>query len=145
MDDDRERYEPLWAERLRREPSPKPEAAVKPKSPSLRAGLALAVVPLVAVAVLSALVSDDSGAVTFKNLPSYWENVEMRCATVRIEKDGRTLEIFRCKAQGAGRLPPGVYRSPETNWNSDFDRRPATDLAIRISNGVVLGWARYVP
>jgi hypothetical protein len=65
---------------------------------------------------------------------------------VRIEEDDRTIEIFRCKAQGAGQLPPGVYRPPETDWNSDFDRRAATDHAIRISpNGVVVGWALYVP
>jgi hypothetical protein len=70
----------------------------------------------------------------------------MTCATVRVEEDDRALEFFRCKAQGAGRLPPGDYRPPETDWRSDFDRRRATDHAIRISpNGVVLGWARYVP
>ena len=57
----------------------------------------------------------------------------MTCATVRIEEDDRTLEFFRCKAQGAGELPPGAYRPPETNWNSDFDRRRATDHVIRIS------------
>ena len=147
MEDDRERYEPLWAESLRKEPSPKPEAAARPKKlPSFRAGLALAIVALVAFAALGATDSDDSGGVTFANLPSYWGSVEMRCATVRIERNDRTLEIFRCKAQGAGQLPPGAYRPPETNWNSDFDRRPATDHAIRISpNGVVLGWALYVP
>ena len=65
---------------------------------------------------------------------------------MRIEEDDRTLEYFRCKAQGAGQLPPGAYRPPETNWSSDFDRRRATDHAIRISpTGVVLGWALYAP
>jgi hypothetical protein len=147
MDDDREPYEPLWAESLRREPSPKPEAPAKPKPPSFPAGPALAIVGLVAFAVLlGVIVSDHSGRVTFADLPSYWESVEMTCATVRIEEDDRTLEMFRCKAKGAGQLPPGAYRPPETNWNSDFDRRRATDHAIRISpNGVVLGWALYVP
>ena len=146
MDDDREPYEPLWAESLRKEPSLKPEAAAKPKPPSFRAVLALAIVALVAIAVLGGTSSDDSGGVTFAVVPSYWGSVDMRCATVRIKQDARTLEIFRCKAQGAGQLPPGDYRPPETNWNSDFDRRPATDHAIRISpNGVVLGWALYVP
>ena len=147
MEDDREPYEPLWAESLRRTRSPKPEAAAEPKPPLLPAGPALAIVAVVAVAVLvGAIVSADSDRVTFANLPSYWESVEMRCATVRIEEDDRTLEFFRCKAQGAGQLPPGAYRPPETNWNSDFDRRLATDHEIRISpNGVVLGWARYVP
>ena len=147
MEDDREPYEPLWAESLRREASPKPEAAAKPKPPSFPAGPALAIVALVAFAVLlGVIVSDHSSRVNFADLPSYWGSVEMTCATVRIEEDDRTLEFFRCKAQGAGQLPPGSYRPPETNWNSDFDRRPATDHAIRISpNGVVLGWARYVP
>jgi hypothetical protein len=70
----------------------------------------------------------------------------MTCATLRVEEDDRTLEFFRCNAQGAGRLPPGTYRPPETNWNSDFDRRRATDHAIRISpTGKVTGWALYVP
>ena len=148
MDDDREPYEPLWAESLRRTRSPKPGAPANPKPPSFPAGPALAIVALVASAVLiGAIVSDDdSGGFTFADLPSSWGSVEMRCATVRIEEEDRTLEIFRCKAQGAGQLPPGAYRPPETNWNSDFDRRRATDHAIRISpNGVVLGWARYVP
>ena len=147
MEDDREPYEPLWAESLRREASPEPEAAAKPKPPSFPPRPALALVALVVLAVLvGAIVSDDSGRVTFAHLPSYWESVKMTCATVRIEEDDRTIEIFRCKAKGAGQLPPGSYRPPETNWNSDFDRRRATDLAIRISpNGVVVGWALYVP
>jgi hypothetical protein len=147
MEDDREPYEPLWAESLRREASPKPEAAAKPKPPSFPPRPALAIVALVVFAVLlGAIVSDDSSRVTFAHLPSYWESVEMTCATLRIEEDDRTIEMFRCKAQGAGQLPPGAYRPPETNWNSDFDRRSATDHEIRISpNGVVVGWALYVP
>ena len=147
MEDDREPYKPLWAASLRREASPKPEAAPKPKPPSFRARPALAIAALVVFAVLlGVIVSDDSSRVTFAKLPSYWGSVEMTCATVRIEEDDRTIEIFRCKAQGAGQLPPGAYRPPETNWNSDFDRRPAKDHAIRISpNGVVVGWALYVP
>jgi hypothetical protein len=147
MEDDREPYEPLWAESLRREASPKPEATAKPKPPSFRSRRALAIAALVVSAVLlGAIVSDDSSRVTFAHLPSYWESVEMTCATLRIEEDDRTIEMFRCKAQGAGQLPPGAYRPPETNWNSDFDRRPATDHEIRISpNGVVVGWALYVP
>ena len=147
MEDDREPYKPLWAESLRRGASPKPEAAAKPKPPSFRARPALAIVALIMFGVLlGVIVSDDPSRVTFAELPSYWGSVEMRCATVRIERNDRTLEIFRCKAQGAGQLPPGAYRPPETNWNSDFDRRRATDYAIRISpTGKVLGWALYVP
>ena len=147
MDDDREPYEPLWAESLRREGSPKPEAHEKPKPPSFPAGPALAIVALVAFAVLlGMIVSADSSRVTFADLPSSWGSVDMTCATVRREEEDRTLEVFRCNAQGAGRLPPGDYRPPETNWNSDFDRRRATDYAIRISpTGKVLGWALYVP
>ena len=147
MDDDREPYEPLWAESLRREASPKPEAPAKPKPPSFSAGPALAIVALVAFAVLlGVIVSAHSRRVTFADLPSYWGSVEMTCATVRIEEDERTFEFFRCNAQGAGQLPPGDYRPPETHWNSDFDRRRATDHAIRISaTGEVLGWALYVP
>ena len=147
MDDDREPYEPLWAESLRREPSPKPEAPAKPKPPSFPAGSALAIVALVAFAVLlGVIVSAHSSRVTFADLPSYWESVEMTCATARVEEDDLTVEIFRCNAQGAGQLPPGAYRPPGTTWNSDFDRRRATDHAIRISpTGEVLGWALYVP
>jgi hypothetical protein len=104
-------------------------------------------VALVASAVLlGVIVNAHSSRVTFADLPSYWESVEMTCATVRVEEDDRTLEFFRCNAQGAGQLPPGAYRPPETNWHSDFDRRRATDHAIRISpTGKVLGWALYVP
>ena len=147
MEDDREPYKPLWAESLRREASPKPEAAAKPKPPSFPSRPALAIVALVVFAVLlGAIVSDDSSRVTFANLPSYWESVEMTCATVRVDEDGRALEFFFCKAQGAGQLPPGDYRPPESNWRSDFDRRRATDHAIRISpTGEVRGWALYVP
>ena len=147
MEDDREPYDPLWAESLRRAASPKPEAAAKPKLPSFRASPALAIVALVMLGVLlGVIVSDDPSRVTFAELPSYWGSVEMTCATVRVEEDGRALEYFLCRARGAGRLPPGDYRPPETNWRSDFDRRRATDHAIRISpNGVVVGWARYRP
>ena len=147
MEDDREPYEPLWAESLRREASPKPEAAAKPKPPPFPSRPALAIAAVVALALLiGAIASDGSGRVTFANLPSYWESVGMRCATLRVEEDDRTLEFFRCKAQDAGQLPPGTYRPPETNWNSDFDRRRATDVAIRISPaGVVVGWALYNP
>ena len=147
MEDDREPYKPLWAESLRREASPKPEAASKPKPPSFRERPALAIVALVMFGVLlGVIVSDDSSRVTFADLPSYWGSVEMTCDTVRIEEDDRTLEFFRCNAQGTGQLPPGAYRPPETTWNSDFDRRRATDHAIRISpTGEVLGWALYVP
>ena len=147
MEDDREPYEPLWAESLRREPSPKPEAAAKPKPPSFPARPALAIVAVVVFAVLLGVIdSADSSRVTFANLPSYWGRVEMTCATVRIEEDDRTLEFFRCNAQGAGQLPPGDYRPPATDWNSDFDRRRATDHVIRISpTGKVVGWALYVP
>jgi hypothetical protein len=147
MADDREPYEPLWAEGLRRKPALKPEAPAKPKTPSFPAGPALAIVALVAFGVLfGVIVSAQFSRVTIADLESYWGNVEMTCATVRIEEDHRTLEAFRCHAQGAGQLPPGAYRPPESNWNSDFDRRPAADHAIRISpTGEVLGWALYVP
>ena len=147
MADDREPYEPLWAEALRGKPAPKPEAPAKPKPPSFPAGTALAMVALVALGVLfGVIVNAQSSRVTIADLESYWGNVEMTCATVRIEEDGRTLEIFRCRALGAGRLPPGAYGPPESNWNSDFDRRRAADHAIRISPaGEVLGWALYVP
>ena len=147
MADDREPYEPLWAESLRREASPRPEAAAKPKPPSFPARPVLAIVALVVFAVLlGVIVSDDSSRVTFDDLPSYWGSVEMTCATLRIEEDDRTLEFFRCNAQGDGQLPPGAYRPPETNWNSDFDRRRATDHVIRISpTGKLVGWALYVP
>ena len=147
MEDDREPYKPLWAESLRREASPKPEAAANPKPPSFQANPALAIVALVVFGVLlSVIVNDDSSRVTFAKLPSYWGSVAMTCATVRVEGDGRAREYFFCKAQGAGQLPPGTYRPPETNWNSDFDRRRATDVTIRISpTGVVVGWALYKP
>ena len=147
MDDDREPYEPLWAESLRRTGSPKPEAPAKPEPPSFSAGPALAIVALVAFAVLlGVIVSAHSSWVISADLPSHWGSVEMTCATARFEEDDRTLEIFRCNAQGAGQLPPGAYRPPETTWDSDFDRRRATNHAIRISpTGEVLGWALYVP
>ena len=71
MEDDREPYKPLWAESLRREASPKPEAAPKPKPPSLRARPALAIVALIVFGVLlSVIVNDDSSRVTFAKLPS---------------------------------------------------------------------------
>jgi hypothetical protein len=147
MDDYREPYEPLWAESLRRAGSPRPEAPAEPTPPSFPGGPALAIVALVAFAVLLGLiVSAQSNRVTIADLPSYWGSVEMTCDTVRIEEDDRTLEFFRCDAQGAGQLPPGAYRPPGTHWNSDFDRRRATDHAIRISpSGEVLGWAIYEP
>jgi len=148
MADDREPYEPLWAEGLRRKPALKPEAPAKPEAPSFPAGPALAMVAVVACGVLFGVIfsAQSSSRFTIADLESYWGNVEMTCATVRIEEDDRALEIFRCHAQGAGQLPPGTYRPPESNWNSDFDRRPAADHAIKISpTGEVLGWALYVP
>ena len=85
MDDDREPYEPLWAESLRREGSPKPEAPAEPKPPSSRAGPTLAIAALVACAVLlGVIVSAQSSRVTIADLPSYWGTIEMTCATVRV-------------------------------------------------------------
>jgi hypothetical protein len=147
MADDREPYEPLWAENLRRQPGRQPEEPAKPKSRPFPAGLALAIAALVISAVLLGVtVNAHSSRVTFADLPSYWGSVEMTCATWRIEAGDGTLEVFRCRPRGSGELPPGTYRPPETNWNSDFDRRPAADHAIRISaSGEVVGWAHYRP
>src|SRR5690349_10625090 len=120
MEDDREPYKPLWAESLRRAAPPEPEAAAKPKPPSFRASPAPAIVALVMFGVLlGVIVGDDPSRVTVAELPSYWGSVEMTCATVRAGEDGRAREYFLCKAQDAGRLPPGDYRPPETNWRSD--------------------------
>ncbi len=56
MADDREPYEPLWAEGLRRRPAPEPEAPAQPKTPSSPAGPALAIAALVAFGVLFGVV-----------------------------------------------------------------------------------------
>src|SRR5918997_7098430 len=99
MEDDREPYKPLWAVRLRREASPKPEPAAEPKPPSFQARPALAIVALVVFGVLlSVIVSDDSSRVTFAKLPSYWGSVEMTCATVGVEEEaGGRRGFFFCK------------------------------------------------
>src|SRR5690349_12555981 len=98
MGDDRKPYTPLWAESLRRAASPKPDAAAEPKSPSLRARPASAIVALVLFGVvLGVIVRDDPSRVTFAELPSNWGSTEMTCATVRAGEGGRARELFLCR------------------------------------------------
>jgi hypothetical protein len=68
----------------------------------------------------------------------------MTCETVRLEQGERALEWFRCRALDGGTLPPGLYRSPQSQWTSDITRRDAVANEMEISpEGVLTGWAAY--
>jgi hypothetical protein len=77
-------------------------------------------------------------------VPSYWDDVTTSCDTARFEHGKGALELFRCHAVDGGRLPPGVYRSPNAQWRSDITRREARANEIEISpDGELTGWAMY--
>ena len=147
MADDREPYEPLWASGLRRAPEPEPEPPAPAPAPPFPARFAAVAVALTAAAILLAgTLGTRTGEVTIADLPSEWGDIRMTCATTRIEGEGGALELFRCEAVGGGGLPPGLYRSPETIWQSDFDHRAALDHQILISpSGRLTGRAIYGP
>ena len=75
---------------------------------------------------------------------SAWEEIPMLCDTTRWERGGTALELFECRALGGGRLPPGRYLSPDSQWSSDLTGRPAVASAIRITrDGDLAGFAVY--
>ena len=97
---------------------------------------------MAAVAVVLALLDGDGW--TFGDVPSYWERVPMTCETLRVERDDGAGEWFSCRAIGGGRLPPGLYLTPDSQWRSDITGRPARRSRIRISrDGELEGWAAY--
>jgi hypothetical protein len=106
-----------------------------------RVGVAVLAV-VVATALLAVLT--DRGAPSVQAVPSAWDDIPMRCETLRLERAGSALEAFSCRATGAGRLPPGVYRTPASQWTSDLTRRDARHNEMRIDrDGRLVGWAVY--
>jgi hypothetical protein len=158
--------EPLWASSLARQPragddvvatwerdddddddEPSPPPAPAPAAATVHdfwpQAIALGAA-LFAVLVLVAAALTSSGTLTVRDVSSGWDDVPMTCRTLRLEDGDRALEAFRCHAVGAGRLPPGVYRSPDSQWTSDITRRDALADAMRISrSGVLTGVAVY--
>ena len=101
---------------------------------------------MLAVVIVLALVTALSarGSLLVDDLPSAWGDVPMNCDTTRIERQERAVELFRCRALGGRGLPPGVYRSPESQWTSDVTRRDARASVVRITpDGEVTGWGLY--
>jgi hypothetical protein len=159
--------EPLWASSLKDQPRhddvtvhvvrEEPEAATprlrRPAEPERKApsgdapfalrGIVLGTLAAVVVIALVTLLAD-RGSLTVKDVPSSWGDVSMTCKTTRLEQDGHAFELFNCHADRGGTLPPGVYRSPESQWTSDLTRRDARANAIRITpDGQLYGWAVY--
>jgi hypothetical protein len=153
--------EPLWASSLADQPRPNHDDGVVrvlddpkeiPPPPGdlqrvRRRRLILGVVAAIGlVALLISVRSTSEGRrwLTIQDVPSYWGDIPMMCHTVRLEQDERAVEWFWCRAVGGRRLPPGLYRSPDSQWTSDITRRPARQSRVRISrDGEVVGWATY--
>ena len=151
--------EPLWASSLADQPpryddvsvsweleeEPKaPKAPKPPKEPRDRRLLPGLLIVLGVVFAFALAALTDGGTLAVDDLPSGWGDTPMICKTARIQDGGAAFEMFRCHAVGGGVLPPGVYRSPESQWTSDFTRRDARASEIRIgTDGEVHGWAAY--
>ena len=156
--------EPLWASSLKDQPRhddvtvhvvreepgapaprprrPAPDAPAGDAPFALR-GIVLGTLAAVVVIALATLLAD-RGSLIVKDVPSSWGDVSMTCKTTRLEQDGHAFELFNCHADRGGTLPPGVYRSPESQWTSDLTRRDARANVIRITpDGQLYGWAAY--
>ena len=149
--------EPLWASSLadqpRREAEPArvraPADSQERPAPSItreregRPLVALGALAAVTIVALAIALAGDKW-MTVEDLPSAWGDVPMTCETMRLEQGDRALEWFRCYAVGGGALPPGVYRSPVSQWTSDVTRRDAVVNEIEIApDGELTGWAAY--
>lgn len=152
---------PLWASGLADQPradfddvvvrvvedEPEEDARPQPPRPERPPGRgrvpAWVAIPAVVVFGL-AIAFEGRGSMRIDEVPSFWGDVPMTCDTVRLARGDRAVERFTCRAVGDGRLPPGLYRSPDARWSSDFTGRPARSSRIRISrDGEVTGWATY--
>lgn len=148
---------PLWAGSLADQPRSdyddvivrvleEPEEAPPPprdRRPAGRGSLVAGVLLTIGIAAL-VIALDRPQSLTVADVPSYWGDVPMTCHTARLEQDDGAIEWFWCRAVGGRSLPPGLYRSPESQWISDITRRRARESRIRISaDGEVAGWARY--
>src|SRR4051794_13356896 len=95
---------------------PEPEADAESPRP-VGLAVALAVAALLATVMVALAANQTTGlSVKVEDVPSRWEDVPMRCHTARLAQGGRAVELFRCRALGGGVLPPGVYRSPDSQW-----------------------------
>ena len=132
--------EPEVADEAVREPAPPSDIVTQPLRPAAVAFGAIAAIFVVALATTL----PGRGTLAVGEVPSYWERIPMRCETARIQQPDRAIELFRCRALAGGRLPPGVYRSPGSQWTSDITRRDARANVIRIGpDGELRGWAIY--
>jgi hypothetical protein len=123
------------------EPAAAPAAAEDAAPQPVRPG-ALAIGVLVSLAIIA--LASSRGSLEFKDVPSYWDQTPMTCQTTRIEQGARSFELFNCHALGSGVLPPGIYQSPDSLWNSDITRREALANGMEISpDGTLTGWAAY--
>jgi hypothetical protein len=140
---------PLWSGRLAQPredayddvfaPPPEPE---EPPRRDRRLAVATGILAVVAIVLL--IVASNLGTSQLRELASSWSGEPMRCTTARFERGDHAFELFACHAVAGGELPPGVYRTPETQWTSDLTRRDAFANVIEISpRGELSGWALY--
>lgn len=146
---------PLWADALAEQPDrgfddvfaeivPEEPEETPRDSPLSALRVPAAFVTAVVLTAAAVATSTRDIDVTFTEVPSAWGQVPMECATTRLEQGPRALELFRCRAVGAGRLPPGRYGSPESQWTSDITRVDAVVSRIVIErSGQMEGWAVY--
>jgi len=152
------KHESLWARSRGHEPpglddvivrwereEPEASAPGADGQPVRRRALAVAAGVIAAIAVVALTAAlPGRGFPSVVDVPSYWGDVTMSCRTARFEQGERALELFRCHAVDGGRLPPGVYRTPDARWTSDITRREARASGIEISrDGRLTGWAAY--
>lgn len=148
----RQPYRPLWADPP---PDPQPrldvvvhrvveeddEIVAPARSARPRPWAAIAALILVAATLA---VVRDRDALIIETVPSGWEDIVMRCDTLRLQSAEGAVEAFHCRAVGGGVLPPGVYSSPDARWTSDITLRDARASLITISpEGELRGRAIY--
>jgi hypothetical protein len=122
-------------------PTAPPEAPAR--QPVRPRALAIGAVAALVIVVIASAISA-RGSLVVEDVPSSWGDVPMTCKTARFEEGGLAVELFRCHAVGDGKLPAGIYQSPDSLWTSDITRVDARANAMVISrNGQLKGWAAY--
>lgn len=148
-----DRREPLWASSLaEEEPRPDYDAVFEFEEPAAPEEVVEpSPLPWIAVILLTALVMvgvtlalSDRSTLVVQDVPSFWGSIPMNCHTARLTQQGNAVELFRCHATDGETLPPGRYRSPDAQWNSDLTGEASLASIMVISpEGELRGWAAY--
>ena len=97
------------------------EPRVRPTLPSppgwaRTAGIVALLLAALAATVLIASAVDTSGSAATEDVKSFWGDIDMTCATTRIEQRPQVAEAFRCRSTDGRKPPPGYYDDSTDGW-----------------------------